>query len=86
MDQRIETSKKIAENHELDEMFEDFLFLKKAATDDGFFKLYFEGLPQHRTYVECFISLNDRYFGIVGEYRFINYDAFRKKLSRNVKK
>lgn len=57
-------------------MREDFLFLKKAATTQGFFELYFNALPHHRTQVECFNALNDRFFDLTGEYKFSDYHSF----------
>lgn len=58
------------------EITADFNFLKAAATTEGFFKLYFEALPKHRTQVECFNAINERYYDLVGEYKFSEYRSF----------
>ncbi len=68
---------------QLHEMQSDFDFLKLAVTRQGFFKLYFKELPNHRTYVECFNELNERYFDLVGEYRYSGWNSFRRRLNKN---
>lgn len=58
------------------ELTADFEFLRTAATTEGFFQLYFDALPEHRTQVECFNAINEKYFDLVGEYKFSEYRSF----------
>ena len=69
---------------QLKELESDYNFLKMAVTRQGFFKLYFKELPSHRTTVEAFNALNDRYFSLVGEYRYSNLQSFRNQLQTSI--
>jgi hypothetical protein len=67
---------------QIQELQANFNFLRACATQEGFFKLYFNALPAHRTQVECFNHLNDRYFDLVGEYRYSGYETFKVLMGR----
>lgn len=67
---------------QIHEITADFEFLKAAATTEGFFKIYFEDLKKYRTQVECFNALNERYFELVGEYKFSEYRSFMVTVRR----
>jgi hypothetical protein len=53
--------------------------LRQLATREGFFQYYFEQLPKHRTNVECFNAVNDTYCDLFGEWRYTDYNSFRKQ-------
>ncbi|WP_422858783.1 hypothetical protein ACOKFD_15695 [Flagellimonas sp. S174] len=67
---------------QIQEQSENYRFLLKAVTRKGFFELYFKSLPYHRTNIECFNALNDRYFDLVGEFRYSSYNSFRYQLNK----
>jgi hypothetical protein len=58
------------------ELTEENTFLKKCAKFSSLMALYFEELPNHRTNHECFNSINNRYFDLIGEYLYSDYDSF----------
>lgn len=73
---------------QMEELFEQNEFLKKAFSVQGFIELYFEALknPDCRTRPEAFNQVNERFFDLVGEYRYTTWDSFRVQLSRELKK
>lgn len=68
-------------NAMLKELKRENELLRQIATRDGFFKYYFEELPKHRTYVECFIAINEKYLDLFGETKYESYDSFRKQVN-----
>lgn len=69
-------SSPISSQEQIRELVEENEFLKAAATTNGFFRLYFDSLPKHRTQVECFNALNDKYLELTGHYKFSDYHSF----------
>lgn len=67
---------------QINEIQEDYHFLIKAVTRQGFFELYFKELPKHRTNFECFNALNEKYFDLVGEYRYSSFQSFINQLRK----
>ncbi len=65
---------------------ENYKFLKKAVTKEGFIELYFADLPQKKTCLECFNQLNEKYYQITGEYRYSNFNSFNNQLSKSYNK
>ncbi|WP_196895832.1 hypothetical protein [Aureivirga marina] len=51
--------------------------LKKLATAKGFYDEFFRIIKFHRNYIEAFNYLNDKYFDLVGEYKYSSYNSFR---------
>lgn len=54
-------------------------------TPHGFYKYYFDDLPNHPTKVECFNHVNEIYFALYGEYRYEDYNSFRNQYNRHLK-
>ena len=65
---------------ELDELQKENNLLKQLGTRQGFFQYYFEQLPKHRTYVECFNFVNEKYFDLFGEHKYEDHNSFRRSL------
>ncbi|WP_435624484.1 hypothetical protein [Flagellimonas sp.] len=68
---------------EFEQANEQVKLMRRLATRLGFFQYYFENLKEHRTQVECFIYVNEKYFDLFGEYRYSDYDSFRKLYNKN---
>lgn len=62
--------------NQIEELREENQFLKKCARFSTLIALYFELLPKHRTNYECFNYINNRYFELVGEHLYTDYDSF----------
>lgn len=69
----LQLQSQIEEYHYREKMY------RKLGTRQGFFQFYFEQLPQHRTNVECFNAVNELYFEFFGEWRYTDYNSFRKQ-------
>lgn len=67
-------------NTNINALKEDYHFLIKAATKKGFLDLYFSVLKDYKSPIKAFNYLNERYYSLVGEYRYSNYNSFRKNL------
>jgi hypothetical protein len=67
------------ENPEVIALKKEIRLMRQLATRQGFFQYYFEELPRHRTNVECFHTVNDKYCDLFGEWRYESYDSFRKQ-------
>lgn len=67
---------------QINELTQENEFLKSAATLEGFCRLYFGELPNHVTRVEAFNAVNDRYFDLIGDYRYSDYNTFQTIISR----
>lgn len=59
--------------------------LKLFATRIGFFQHYFTQLANFKTKKECFDAVNEEYFTLLEEYRYEDYNSFRKQIN-NYKK
>lgn len=60
--------------------------LKSLGTAIGFYKFFFDNLPNHKTYIECFNYVNDLHFDLFGEYRYSCFDSFKQnRLYKNKK-
>lgn len=51
----------------------------------GFDRLFEREIPNHPTYEAAFNSLNEEYFEAFGEYRYKNYEAYRKTREQRIK-
>lgn len=67
------------ENPEVTRLKKEIRLLRQLGTRQGFFQYYFEELPEHSTNVECFNAVNDKYFELFGEWRYTDYNSFRKQ-------
>lgn len=67
------------ENPEVTRLKKELKITRQLGTRQGFFQYYFEELPKHRTNVECFNAVNDKYFDLFGEWRYTDYNSFRKQ-------
>lgn len=54
-------------------------------TPHGFYKYYFDDLPFHSTNFECFNHVNTIYFDLYGEYRYEDYNSFRRAYTYHLK-
>lgn len=68
---------------ELEKIHEENQLMRKLGTKLGFFQHYFDNLKRHRTQNECFNEVNELYFDLFGEWRYDNYDSFRKQFNKN---
>ena len=62
------TYKKVVEELEL---------LKKLVTKKGFHQAWFNSLPKFKSREEAFHNLNEKYFEMIGDYRYSSYKAFQ---------
>ena len=68
--------KQIAEEHAL---------MKILGTNSGFFKYYFDMLPKFKSQTQCFNAVNLLYYKLWGEYRYSDYNSFRKQMTNYLK-
>ncbi|MFT7283309.1 hypothetical protein [Nonlabens sp.] len=58
----------------------------QLATASGFFKAYFDALPNNRTNEETYLAVNEEYLEHFGEENYSCYNSFRNSLSKYRKK
>jgi hypothetical protein len=51
--------------------------MKKLATTEGFFKVYFETCKDSKTNQEAFNIVNEQYYSLFGKYRYADYSSFK---------
>lgn len=56
------------------------------AKTDGFIRIYWHNMRYYRYQKVLFNTLNDYYFEVFKEYRYKNYDSFRKSLAWHLRK
>lgn len=71
---------------ELIEVQRQMLLMRNLVKPLGFYQVYFEELPRHRTKQEAFNSVNDIYFELFGEFKYENYESFRVTVYRMISK
>lgn len=60
--------------------------MRKMATRNGFFTIYFENCKTAKNNLEAFTVTNDEYYKYFGEFRYNSYDAFRQQKNNFLKK
>jgi len=68
---------------ELERIHTENDLMRKLGSKLGFFQYYFDQLKNHRNQYECFNWVNEKYYDFFGEYRYDNYDSFRKQFNKN---
>jgi hypothetical protein len=58
---------------------------KKLQGRTEFFKYYFDNLPFYQTQTDCFNAVNDLYFELFKEYKYTDYNSFRKQVTTYLK-
>nr|WP_299385568.1 hypothetical protein [Allomuricauda sp.] len=71
---------------QIQELRAEIEFLKKCAKFTSLMALYFEELNKFRTNHECFEAINNRYFDLVGEYLYSDYESFMRTVRYHRKK
>ena len=72
------TQLEIAQKHEIEKLQEKLQLMIQLSTREGFYKFYFSKLNEYETNVKCFNEINEIYRSIFGEYRYSDFNSFRK--------
>lgn len=78
--QEIMLSKKVQEQQQEMEL------MRQLASVSGFIQAYWNMLKESRTNVEAFNSVNDQYFGLFGDYKYNDWNSFRRALNYHKQK
>lgn len=70
----------IALRAENDKLKKERDLIRLLVKRDGFYQYYFKICNEHKTREDAFEYLNNLYFELVGEFRYLNYDSFRKSI------
>jgi len=76
---------KLARNYETKQANEKLQLAKKLGTRIGFFEFYFNNLPNFKTQTDCFYAVNELHFSIFSEYKYSDYNSFRKQVTTYLK-
>ena len=71
---------KIAQNYQARKATEKLALAKQLGTTKGFYNFYFTHLPKFQSQQHCFYSINELHYNIFSEYKYTNYNSFRKRL------
>lgn len=73
---------------EIEQLREENKIMKEIATPTGFFGFYFRTLKNEKftTNTACFNYVNELYNSFFGEYKYSDYDTFRKIKNKMLKK
>ena len=52
--------------------------MRKLSTRKGFYEQYFKELKTARTNTEAFNNINERYHNLFGNYRYSDWNSFKK--------
>ena len=59
---------------------------RKLGTTTGFYTYYFTHLGKFKTQIDCFNKINLLHYKAFGEYKYADYNSFRKALTYHLKK
>lgn len=84
------SQQKIVANFNQKQIAEKYTLARKLGTSLGFFKYYFSLLPRFKNQVgarkKAFETANLLHFKIFKEYKYSDFDSFRKIIDRNHRK
>jgi hypothetical protein len=80
------TQLEIAQKIEIEKLKKENELMRKLSTVDGFFIYYFSQCPVHKTNIEAFNAVNQKYFDLFGEFRYSDIDSFKKMIRYHTKK
>lgn len=63
-----------------------FILAQKLGTVKGFYMFYFDKLPYYSTQTDCFNALNLLHYNIFNEYKYEDYNSFRRSLKYHLNK
>ena len=78
-----QTALQLARNYEARQLSEKLALAQKLGTTKGFYSFYFNHLSKFNTQIECFDHCNELFYQIFQEYKYRNYDSFRKGINHN---
>lgn len=73
---------------EIDQLRLENKIIREIATSSGFFNFYFRQLKEEKfkTNTACFNYVNELYYSFFNEYKYSDYDTFRKIKNKMLKK
>ena len=80
------TQLEIAQRTELEKLKKENELMRQLSTINGFFIYYFSQCPVHKTNIDTFNAVNEKYFNLFGEYRYSDIHSFKKSLIYHTKK
>jgi hypothetical protein len=80
------TQLEIAQKIEIEKLKKENELMRKLSTVDGFFIYYFSQCPVHKTNIEAFNTVNQKYFDLFGEFRYSDIHSFKKMIRYHTKK
>lgn len=52
--------------------------MKQLRTSEGFIRYFFKEIDNYKNRAECFNAVNELFYQLFGEYRYSDYDSFRR--------
>jgi len=78
----------LANQISVQKLHEKLDLVKKICTADGFYQYWFNKLPEKENFPTnkaCFDHVNELHFDLLGHYRYNDYKAFNRYISRRNK-
>lgn len=63
---------------QLEKLEKQVIEMRKLSTRKGFYEQYFKELKTARTNTEAFNNINERYHSLFGNYRYSDWNSFKK--------
>lgn len=80
------TQLEIMLSKKVQEQQQEMELMRQLASVSGFIQAYWNMLPGSRTNIEAFNVVNDRYFGLFGDYKYNDWNSFRRSLNYHKQK
>jgi len=71
--------------YELQQLKKQNELMRKIGTREGFFQHYFQMLNDHKKSIDAFNELNEIYHELFKEYRYSDFDSFKKQYYKFIK-
>lgn len=65
----------------IEQLEKENALMKKLSSIDGFYKEYFIELRTAKFNKTAFDNVNERYFNLFGEYRYADWNSFRRAMN-----
>lgn len=75
------TQLEIAQQIEIEKLREENELMRKLSTVDGFILYYFSECKKYKTNIGAFNEVNKTYYKLFSEYRYSDFDSFRKMVN-----
>lgn len=79
------TNLELAQQAQLEKLQAEVDLMRLIGTREGFYQYYFKQINKYKSREEAFEAINEMYFTLFQEYRYTNYNSFRRAINHHTK-